>query len=244
MPTTIDINKLSVTYPGQSEASIENISLKLESGKIHMLIGPNGSGKSTILKAIVGILDHRGTISFQDEQKKITRKNVHIGYVPQYVELDRSLPVTVREFLELTLTSCPEKTENVDHVIDNSLREVGAFKIKARQLGKLSGGQLQRVILARALLHDSSVLLLDEPESGVDMAAEVELYELLLKLKQQGRTIVIATHELEIVHEYADNVICINKTLCCQGKPVDALKEKTFKKLYGGHHKHYHGKHY
>jgi zinc transport system ATP-binding protein len=236
----LEVNDVSFRYPGSSIDAISNISFALKPKTINMLIGPNGSGKSTLLKLILGIFKDSGTINFFENGKKITKHEAHIGYVPQKRNIDTTIPITVNEFLIITQKSCQRcKSSSQDEIID-SLHKVSAIEHRFKKLSDLSGGELQRVILARALLHKPKLLILDEPEAGIDIQGEKFFYEVLQKLvEEENVTALIATHEMEVVNKYADQVLCINQTLVCAGPIDQALTPQTFEKLYGVHAKPY-----
>jgi len=258
------VENLCVSYPGAHEPSIKNVSFELKPQTITMLIGPNGSGKSTLLKALIGVLPYQGTIDLakstspghqpqhhqhpqqhqheQHHNQQPSSKNVlplqptetDLGYVPQRLEFDLSLPVTVNDFLTLALLGCHHSFAEKESFIVSALEKVGSLPLRHRPLGSLSGGQRQRVILARALIHNPRLLVLDEPEAGIDTEGEQAVYQLLKSLvESKNLTVIIASHELEAVHRYADQVLCINKSLVCAGLPKEALTEASFKKLYG-----------
>jgi len=236
MNTLLQLKTISVTYPGASHSSVESISFSLEPYSITALIGPNGSGKSTLLRAILGFIPHTGSIQFNGKPMK---EQLHlVGYVPQRFQFDTSFPITVSEFLHL---SCAD--QNFDHEIEELLTQVKMDGKKNAQLSELSGGQLQRILLARSLLRDPQLLILDEPEAGIDAGGEQSFYSLLNEMvKAKKLTVLIATHELDIVYSFARQVVCINRTMVCSGPPQKALNEDMFTKLYGhglqfyGHH--------
>ena len=235
---------VSVKYSKTSKPAIFEINFSLNSKTINILIGPNGSGKSTLMKAILGIIPSSGKFTFFGSKGEVISKaEAHIGYVPQKLSIDTSIPITVYEFLSLTLMSCQRSRIERRSEIKIVLNEVSAMDLQFKKIGDLSGGQLQRIILARALLHQPKLLILDEPEAGIDIKGERIFYELLKKLtKEKKITALIASHELEIVHEYADQVLCINKTLVCHGSVAQTLTASTFEKLYGVNKKpYYHG---
>jgi len=240
------VSDVCVIYPGHTTPTIEHISFELHPNTITMLIGPNGSGKSTLLRAIIGALEYTGTITLFEPDNPATtnarlRNRVGIGYVPQRLDFDVSLPVTVHDFLSLALITCRHDKKAKERYIIESLAHVNAESLHHALLGSLSGGQRQRVVLARALIHHPRILILDEPETGVDISGEQQFYGLLKKLvTKHDITAFIASHELEIVHEYADQVLCINKTLVCSGKPKTALTTETFQHLYGSGRRHVH----
>lgn len=232
--TVLEVVSLSFSYPGGVEPALIDISLDLKQNTTNMLIGPNGSGKSTLVKLIIGVIEGKGTINFYKSGQKISRKEAHIGYVPQRLSIDTSIPITVNELLALTQKSCNRCNHDTGQEISDALNKVDAFEYRHKKIGDLSGGQLRRVILARALLNNPPILILDEPEAGIDIQGQKFFYKVLDKLvKDGGMTALIATHEMENVSEYADNVICINKNLVCDGSVKDTLVPETFEKLYG-----------
>lgn len=213
--------------------ALEDISFDIEKGEIVALVGPNGSGKSTLATLLVGLDDaSSGTIQISGG---LPRAFIHkIAYVPQRFYVDRSLPITVREFLQL---ACQDSEK---HNIQETLQRVGLTHADEKKLGALSGGQLQRLLVARALLHKKEVLILDEPTSGIDMGGEEALYELLHRLNHEdGTTIIVISHELDFVYQYATTVICINRRMLCSGVPKHVLTSDVIEKMYGGHVRHY-----
>lgn len=233
MKSILDVQQVAVRYQGAIQNAIENISFQLEEHSITALIGPNGSGKSTLLKAILGFLPHSGTI--QINGKPISDQYHLIGYVPQRFQFDTTFPITVHEFLHLACTK-----RSFDHEIAELLNEVNMNNKQDSLLSSLSGGQLQRILLVRSLLQNPHLLILDEPEAGIDIGGEQSFYVLLEKLvKEKNLTVLIATHELDIVYAFAKNVICINRTLVCTGAPKDVLTKQMFQNLYGHHLKFY-----
>jgi len=236
----LEVKNLSYSYPGFSDPAVFDINFRLKSKTINMIIGPNGSGKSTLLKVILGILEGEKVITFFNQGKEISFNDAHIGYVPQKRNIDTTIPITVNEFLTLTQKSCKRCFSDAEAEIIDVLQKVNVVEYRYRKLGDLSGGQFQRVILARALLHNPKILILDEPEEGIDINAERFFYEVLQDLVgKEGVTALIATHEMEVVRQYADQVLCLNKTLICTGTAKEILTQKTFEKLYGVHTKPY-----
>lgn len=235
----LEVTDLSFSYPQAVKPILQDVTFVLENKSLNFLMGPNGSGKSTLLKLILGLLpqqDH-GQIKFYTHQgEAVSRTQLQVGYVPQRFEFDASLPVTVQEFLELSLSNCPiHQHRQFDH-IQTTLTQVKADHLLDKKLGDLSGGQLQRVVLSRALLHQPQLLILDEPETGIDSQGEKFFYQLLQRLTQEKNiTVLIASHQMEIVSEYADQVLCLNQTLVCRGNSSLALQDETYQKLYGAH---------
>lgn len=207
--------------------ALHNISFTVKKGEMLAIIGPNGSGKSTLMHILLGL-----------ETATKGRVKIHsphgirdVGYVPQRFFFDRSIPITVGEFLELQ--GCKKKEHAHKHSIGIALRSVGADHLLKQKLGTLSGGQLQRVLIARALLHEKQILILDEPNSHIDSEGEQAMYDLLKKLNQEhGVTVIVVSHELEFVSKYADTVLCINCSLTCHGDPKKTLTEQALGHLY------------
>lgn len=211
--------------------AIEDISFSIKKGEIVALVGPNGSGKSTLATLLIGLEEPtKGNIVIDGKSPASFMGN--IGYVPQRFNVDRSIPISVGEFL---LLAKGDKT-----LIAKTLARVGLFGIEEKRLGTLSGGQLQRVLVARALLHKKDILILDEPASSIDVGGEEALYELLHRLNHEdGTTIIVISHELDFVYQYATNVICLNRRLLCTGSPKKVLTADILEKMYGGHVRHY-----
>jgi len=224
----IVINNLTHTYG--DFVALNNISFSITKGDIVAIIGPNGSGKTTLLRYIVGLNSvNVGVVSVGGKSPKDMRK--HIGYVPQHFTFDRTIPITVQEFL--ALESCAKVSHGGKH-INKALTAVGMQKLARQKLGTLSGGQFQRVMIARALLHEKDILVFDEPATGIDVAGEQTIYDLMKHInKERGSTCIIVSHDLSIVSSYVNTVICINKTLVCQGSPEKVITPKKLKALFG-----------
>lgn len=202
---------------------IKNISFSLPEKTITALIGPNGAGKSVLLKTILGIYPYKGEIKIFGENH--LKKLELIGYVSQNYFYDSSLPLTVYEFLKISF--------NDQVKINKILREIDIEDLKNKLISKLSGGQLQRVLFARALLNNPKILLLDEPVSETDIVGQKEFYEIIKTLnKEKGLTILITSHEITIIHTFAQRVLCLNRYLVCDGPISELFKEETLKKLY------------
>lgn len=198
---------------------VEGVSLKVEKGKIVTLIGPNGSGKSTTAKIALGIYKNiEGTV------EKYTNK---IGYVPQKISIDWTLPLRVYDFMLLT--------EDIsDEAIDEALVLTGVIHLKDKNLGNLSGGEFQRVLIARAISKKPELLVLDEPVQGVDYTGEIALYELIKKISDTLNCgILLISHDLHTVMTATDHVVCLNGHVCCSGSPIDVAKNNEYKTLFG-----------
>jgi zinc transport system ATP-binding protein len=230
MTPALEINNLSVKFPGYAYLAVENANFSAKEGKITALIGPNGSGKTTVMKAILGLVDYTGEIkAFGDSVENIYGK---IGYVPQRYSFDPTFPITVEEFVSLVLVD--KKPSKARLKVKKALGFVEGEDLSGKRLSTLSGGQLQRVLLARALVEDPKLLLLDEPETGIDVGGEQTFYDLLEKLvKTKKLTALVTSHELDVVYTYADEVVCINRKVFCTGAPKEILDQNTFKELYG-----------
>ena len=198
---------------------VKGVSLVVEKGKIITLIGPNGSGKSTTAKIALGL--HK---NIEGEVQKLTDK---IGYVPQKISIDWTLPIRVKDFMLLT-------DDLNDKLIDEALTLTGVDHLKNKNLGNLSGGEFQRVLLARAISKKPELLVLDEPVQGVDFTGEIALYELIKKISENLNCgILLISHDLHTVMSATDHVVCLNGHVCCSGSPLDVAKNKEYKALFG-----------
>lgn len=224
----LEIRDLTVRY-GRSIV-LRDLSLDVPAGTLATIIGPNGAGKSTLLKAIVGLIPK--------EEGTIVCRAKRIGYVPQQLPIDAALPLTVAEFLSLRLhkTGCwfgrmNGKEKEIAHA---RLHEIGAEHLFHRQLGRLSGGEFQRVLVAYALLNDPDLLLLDEPLTGVDIRGGLSFDGLLHHLHDHRKiTVLMVSHDLHLVEHVSNLVFCINGALCCAGDPREILKPEALAKAYG-----------
>ena len=198
---------------------VRDVSLQVEKGKIITLIGPNGSGKSTTAKIALGIYK-----KIEGEVEKYTTK---VGYVPQKISIDWTLPIRVRDFMLLT--------ENLnDDTVNEALSLTGVIHLKDKNLGNLSGGEFQRVLLARAISKKPELLVLDEPVQGVDYTGEIALYELIKKISDELNCgILLISHDLHTVMSATDYVVCLNGHVCCSGSPIDVAENHEYKALFG-----------
>ena len=198
---------------------VRGVSLQVEKGKIVTLIGPNGSGKSTTAKIALGI--------YKKIDGSVERSTDKIGYVPQKISIDWTLPLRVYDFMVLT-ENLNEKT------IDEALSLTGVTHLKSKNLGDLSGGEFQRVLLARAISKKPELLVLDEPVQGVDFTGEIALYELIKKISEELNCgILLISHDLHTVMSATDHVVCLNGHVCCSGSPIDVAKNNEYKALFG-----------
>ena len=209
----------NVGYRENNKWLVEDVSLQVEKGKIVTLIGPNGSGKSTTAKIALGIYKN-----IEGNVEKYTDK---VGYVPQKISIDWTLPLRVNDFMVLT--------ENIKHdQIDEALSLTGVIHLKNKNLGNLSGGEFQRVLLARAISKKPDLLVLDEPVQGVDYTGEIALYELIKKISDTLNCgILLISHDLHTVMKATDHVVCLNGHVCCSGSPIDVARNNEYKTLVG-----------
>ena len=213
----VKLNK--VGFKQNNKWLVEGVSLKVEKGKIVTLIGPNVSGKSTTAKIALGIYKN-----IEGSVEKFTNK---VGYVPQKISIDWTLPLRVYDFMLLT--------EDIkDEAIEEALTLTGVTHLKNENLGNLSGGEFQRVLIARAISKKPELLVLDEPVQGVDYTGEIALYELIKKISDTLNCgILLISHDLHTVMTATDHVVCLNGHVCCSGTPMDVAKNNEYKTLFG-----------
>lgn len=216
--TLIRLDGVGVSFSGN--AVLQDVQLALTAGEIVTLIGPNGAGKTTLVRVVLGLLQpHAGSIW--------RRERLRIGYMPQKLHVEPTLPLSVLRFLRLV--------PGVDRArAEAALAEVGAAQVIDSPLQKISGGELQRVLLARALLRQPELLVLDEPVQGVDVAGQSELYRLIGVLRQRyGCGVLMVSHDLHLVMSATDRVICLNHHVCCSGHPEQVSNDPVFRQLFG-----------
>ena len=219
----IEVKNLTVQ---QGDATIlDDVSFSIPEGSISVIVGPNGSGKTTLIRTLLGLQKGvKGSVSVLGKSPANIREK--LGYVPQIFSLDRTVPMTVREFMLLA--------GGTDDYVTTLLKHVGLTDKHTRMIGLLSGGEVQRLLLARSLIRKPAILFLDEPESSVDVAGTESFYKLLQHIHQSHvLTSVIVTHELDLVHTFASQVLCLNKKLVCHGKPQEVLTKDVLTELYG-----------
>lgn len=211
------------------EKIISDLSFKLKKGEVLTILGPNGAGKTVLLKTLLGIFSYKGEIEWE--------KGIKIGYVPQRLPFVKDVPLSVEEFLILKNSNLKE--------IKETLKLVGFEEsFLKKNIGEISSGQYQRVLVAWALCGNPDVLLFDEPTSGIDISGKETIYQILEKLKNEKKlSIILVTHDLSIVFKFSDYVICLNKCPVCQGVPKEAITSETLSKLYSQEikfYEHYH----
>lgn len=214
----IEAVDVEVRYGGH--AVLTGASVTVRKGEIVTLIGPNGAGKTSLVRALLGLVKPaKGTVSRQ--------KGLRIGYMPQRLTIDPSLPLTVGRFLQLGAAQR-------DADIDAALVEAGAGHVMGSPMQGISGGELQRVMLARALLREPDLLVLDEPVQGVDVTGQAELYRLIQDIRQRrGVGVLMVSHDLHVVMAKTDHVVCLNRHVCCAGHPEAVSRHPEFVALFG-----------
>jgi zinc transport system ATP-binding protein len=243
-PTTaVEIRNLGVCL--RKVEILNEVTCTIPAGRTTAIIGPNGAGKTTLLLALLGLVPYTGTIHFN----QAGGVRPVMGYVPQRLELDRGLPCTVRDLMTMTISGKPlwlGSKKKIREVVRERLKRVGALGLENRVIGKLSGGELQRILLAVALEGNPDILLLDEPTAGIDAPGEQLFCDLLSDI--QGRanlTVILISHDLSMVSNHAHQVICLNKTVRCSGG-LSTLTEENLLKTFGLHvhiYPHDHGPH-
>lgn len=228
------IEKFSVRYG--DFVALRDVNLHIHCGNLTAVIGTNGSGKSTLLKAILGEVRHEGSLKFLDNKSMHTDAPL-VGYVPQKLNFDAGSPVSVMDLFTASSASAPvwgflgRKTK-IDAV--EALSRVKAEHLVNHRLGELSGGELQRVLLALAIHPVPDLLLLDEPVSGVDQKGMSLFYGLVSELrKDYDLSIILVSHDLDLVADYADRVVLLNKTIEASGTPYDVFNHPKFREIFG-----------
>lgn len=228
----------NVSLKLQSEIVLEDVDFEVGLGEVVTLVGPNGAGKTSLLKMIVG--------SFRPTAGSLYRtSDVRIGYVPQKLALGRAMPVSVARFLKLASGSTGRQVEE-------AMEFASVEHLGGRQLFQLSGGQLQRVLLAHAMIGEPNLIVLDEPTTGLDQEGILSIYRMVRELRARtGCAVIISSHDLAFVLANTDRVVCLNKRICCEGSPSIVSASPEFRALFGGktaearavykhHHEHSH----
>ncbi|WP_420861042.1 metal ABC transporter ATP-binding protein [Algirhabdus cladophorae] len=214
----ITAQDLSVSHKGQS--ALRHVDMTIAAGEIVTVVGPNGSGKSTLMRTIIGAMT-------PDSGALIRKPGLRIGYVPQNLAVDSTLPMTVLRFLNL-----PKRQAR--SAIAKALVDCGAAGWEHRQIDGLSGGQLQRVMLARAVLGTPDLLILDEPTTGLDQTGAAAFYKQIAQLRDDlGCAVLMVSHELHVVMSASDRVICLNGHVCCSGTPDIVASAPEYQALFG-----------
>ncbi|PAX51739.1 manganese transporter [Brunnivagina elsteri CCALA 953] len=233
----IDVENLTVAYHGK--IALHGAYLQIKAGSISGLVGMNGSGKSTLFKAIMGFLKPvTGRVLINGLPIKTVQKKNLVAYVPQSEEVDWNFPVSVHDVVMMgrygymNILRIPAAKDK--RVVRESLERVEMWSMRDRQIGELSGGQRKRAFLARALAQQGTVLLLDEPFTGVDIKTEKTMIDLLLALREEGHTILISTHDLGSITTFCDQVVLINRTILAYGNTSEVFTEENISRTFGG----------
>ena len=229
----IHIENLRVTY--NQIPALSNINLEIKGPSITGIIGPNGAGKSTLIKAILNIIPSTGIAKIDN---KISKENLdNVAYVEQKINIDYNFPIKVRECVSLGLYSkigIFKKLKKSDwQKVDEALKLVGLEKFSNRQISELSGGQFQRVLIARCLVQEAKYIFLDEPFVGIDSVSEEIIMNTLRNLRDKGHTILIVHHDLRKVHSYFDNVLLLNKKVIAYGNTKETFTRENLTNAYG-----------
>ena len=209
----------NASFSKNNKYLVKGVSLEVKEGEIVTLIGPNGSGKSTTAKIALGI--------YKDIEGKVKRFTNKIGYVPQKISIDWTLPIRVIDFMSLT-------EEPTEEQINIALNLTSVEHLRKKNLSDLSGGEFQRVLIARAIAKQPNFLVLDEPVQGVDFKGEIALYELIKKISEELNCgILLISHDLHVVMSATDFVVCLNGHVCCSGTPEAVSKNNEYQELFG-----------
>ena len=228
------INNISVNISGQE--ILKNVSIHVHCGQLTVIIGRNGAGKSTLLKAILGEVEHSGNIVFTDMKDNRTKK-IKIGYVPQKINVERHMPTTVYDLFASCISDIPvflKKDKKLYKEIKEQLNIFGADELIDKSIGELSGGELQRVLIAIATKPIQNLVILDEPVSGIDENGTRSFYKILQELKNKyDMSIILVSHDFELTKQYADKVILLDKEVIKEGTPEQVFESLEFKCKFG-----------
>lgn len=229
----IQIENLRVAY--QQTLALEDLSLTIQGPTILGILGPNGAGKSTLIKAMLGLLPHSGRV--QLDQKDLSQALQRVAYVEQKTAIDFHFPITVRECVSLGLyphlSIFRRKSKEDFQKVENAMKLVNLLDLADRQIGQLSGGQFQRVLIARCLVQEADVIFLDEPFAGIDSVSEDIIMQTLKTLKKEGKTILIVHHDLSKVPAYFDQVLLLHRKLIAFGKTEETFTKENLHATYG-----------
>lgn len=227
------INNISVKFG--NEVILNNINIHIHCGELTVIIGKNGAGKSTLLKAILGEIEHTGNITFVDKKDNLTKK-IKIGYVPQSLNIERNMPTTVFDMFASCISYIPvfmKKDKKVYKEIKEHLRLFGVDHLIDKSIGELSGGELQRILIAIATKPIPNLLILDEPVSGIDKNGIRDFYQIVNNLKAEyDISIILVSHDLELCRQYADRVILLDKEVVKEGIPEEVFNSLEFRNRF------------
>lgn len=228
------INNISVKFG--NDVILKNVSIHIHCGELTVIIGRNGAGKSTLLKAILGEVEHKGNIIFTDEKDNLTKK-IKIGYVPQKLNIEKHMPTTVFDMFASCISYIPvfmKKDKKIYKEIKEHLKIFGVDRLIDKSIGDLSGGELQRVLIAMATKPIPNLLILDEPVSEIDKNGIRDFYQILNRLKAEyDMSIILVSHDLELANQYADRVILLDKEVIKEGTPQEVFESLEFKNRFG-----------
>ncbi len=230
----IDLDGISVRRGGQ--ALLQDVSMHIHCGQLTVLIGQNGAGKTTLIKALLGQMPHTGVIRHVDS-RGLDIPHLRTGYVPQVLQFDREMPLTVQDYLAASVSRRPVWTgvgKKTREKVKQMLADVEAAELADRPLGRCSGGELQRVLLALALEPAPDLLVLDEPVSGIDRNGMRMFLDMLMQMRQtRHMAILLVSHDLRFVREYADHVVLLEKSVLTQGTPGEVFTSPEFSAVFG-----------
>jgi zinc transport system ATP-binding protein len=214
------IGARGLTFQSDGRRIVDQVDIEIHRGEIVTVIGPNGAGKTTLARLLLGLIKpFSGVIRLSP--------NLRVGYVPQRFAVDRVIPLTVRRFLTLGRRAAPQ-------TVEEALHEVGIGRLADAQISSLSGGEFQRASLARALIGEPELLVLDEPVQAVDYAGEAQLYELISAISSRRMCgVLLISHDLHVVMSRSDRVICLNRHVCCEGAPERVTSDPEYARLFG-----------
>lgn len=230
----LEVSQMTVSYTGKSFA-LEGVSFQVNEPAIIGIIGPNGAGKSTLMKAMLNLIPHQGQMRFNQQELKTFQKE--IAYVEQKSAVDYTFPITVGECVSLGLY--PNKkyyqrlTKNDWQKVNEALEAVDMLAFKEKQIGELSGGQFQRVLIARTLVQQAQFIFLDEPFVGIDVVSEEIIMDLLYQMKEAGKYIFIVHHDLSKVERYFDQLLLMNQKLIAFGPTKEVFQPERLRKAFG-----------
>jgi len=224
MHPLLEVNNLSVKFGDVSV--LEGVNFSLEKGDVMTIIGPNGAGKTVLVKSILGLVPYEGKVVLNGEP--VSTQLSRIGYVPQRFDFDRTFPLTVKELLGLIFRKISVEEAKI------VCQHLEIERLLSNKIGTLSGGQMQRVLIARAVINQPQLLIMDEPTAGVDIGGVRNFYDIVRHLNEEhNMTIILVSHEINMVYSLASKVICLNKQMLCSGTPRKAITKKILDRLYG-----------
>ena len=232
----IKLRNVTKIYEHRELPALKDVSLDVQDGEYISIMGQSGSGKSTLLKAILGEVEHKGNIIFTDEKDNLTKK-IKIGYVPQKLNIEKHMPTTVFDMFASCISYIPvfmKKDKKIYKEIKEHLKIFGVDRLIDKSIGDLSGGELQRVLIAMATKPIPNLLILDEPVSGIDKNGIRDFYQILNRLKAEyDMSIILVSHDLELANQYADRVILLDKEVIKEGTPQEVFESLEFKNRFG-----------